>query len=144
MNRDAMVELRESCDGVDWTAVRDVLRDAGMAFHEPDKHRRAFEGAYAVVFAYDNGTLIGCGRALSDGVYQAALYDIAVLPCYQGSGLGRRLVEALLAGLGDCNVILYASPGKEGFYRKLGFRGMKTGMARFVRIDAMAERGFTD
>jgi len=115
-----------------------------MSFHAPEMHRRAFEAAYSVAFAYDGGALIGCGRALSDGVYQTALYDIAVLPRYQGSGVGRRLVEALLAGLGECNVILYASPGKEGFYRKLGFREMKTGMARFVRADAMAEKGFTD
>lgn len=139
-----MVELRRTCDDVDWIAVRDVLKDAGMSFHAPEIHRRAFEGAYTVVFAYEEETLIGCGRALSDGVYQAALYDIAVLPRCQGSGLGRRLVEALLAGLVGCNVILYASPGKEGFYRKLGFRALKTGMARFLRIDAMAERGFTD
>jgi GNAT superfamily N-acetyltransferase len=138
------MEFRQSCDGVDWTAVRDVLKDAGMSFHEPGMHRRAFEAAYKVVFAYDEETLIGCGRALSDGVYQAALYDIAVLPRYQVTGLGRRLIETLLAGLDGCNVILYASPGKEGFYRKLGFRGLKTGMARFVRAEAMAERGFTE
>lgn len=138
------MELRQSCDGVDWAAVRDLLKEAGMSFHDADKHRRAFQAAYAVVFAYDGEALIGCGRALSDGVYQAALYDIAVLPSYQGGGLGRRLVEALMADLDHCNVILYASPGKEDFYRKLGFRGLKTGMARFLRADAMSARGFTE
>jgi hypothetical protein len=42
--------------------------------------------------------------------------------------------------LPGCNVILYASPGKEDFYRKLGLRRMKTGMARFQNPGAMARR----
>jgi len=39
---------------------------------------------------------------------------------------------------------LYASPGKEGFYEKQGFRKMKTGMACFIHREAMSERGFTE
>jgi len=35
-------------------------------------------------------------------------------------------------------------PGKEGFYRKLGFRGMKAGMAMFTNATSMADKGFTD
>jgi hypothetical protein len=46
--------------------------------------------------------------------------------------------------LPPCNVILYASPGKEGFYEKHGLRKMKTGMARFTNADRMKTRGFTE
>jgi len=42
------------------------------------------------------------------------------------------------------NVILFASPGKEDFYRKLGLRKMKTGMALFKKPDEMKEKGFTE
>jgi ribosomal protein S18 acetylase RimI-like enzyme len=76
--------------------------------------------------------------------YQAALYDCAVIKPYQGRGLGKLIVQAMLSKLSGCNIILYASPGKEGFYKKLGFRKMKTGMAYFMNRDNMAERGFTE
>jgi ribosomal protein S18 acetylase RimI-like enzyme len=114
-----------------------------MAFFAPDEHKNIFEASYAVAFAYDGDRLIGCGRALSDGLYQAALYDIAVMPEYQGKGVGKSLVEAILAHTSHCNMVLYAAPGKEGFYQKLGFRAMKTGMARFIKAEIMAQKGFT-
>ena len=60
-------------------------------------------------------------------------------------GIGTRIVAAILAGLPPtCTVILFASPGKEPFYRTLGFRRMLTGMARFGDPPTMAARGFTD
>jgi ribosomal protein S18 acetylase RimI-like enzyme len=138
------VELRLDCDGVDWGRVSQTLERVGMAFFEPEKHRQAFEASHTTVFAYDGDALIGFGRAISDGVYQAAVYDCAVLPEYQGRGIGKRIVETILSRLPACNVVLYAAPGKEGFYEKLGFRRMKTGMARFVRGEAMSRNGFTE
>ncbi len=115
-----------------------------MACHEPDVHRRAFAASHTTVFAYLDGRLIGFGRAISDGVYQAAIYDLAVLPELQGKGVGRQILENLLSRVGHCNVILYASIGKEEFYRKFGMRKMKTGMALFRNQDLMKEKGFTD
>ncbi len=52
--------------------------------------------------------------------------------------------DGILHHVSHCNVILYASPGKEGFYEKHGFRKMKTGMARFTKSEAMREGGFTE
>lgn len=115
-----------------------------MAFYEPKIHQKAFKNSQLVAFARHEQQLIGCGRALTDFAYQAALYDIAILPEYQGHGVGRKIIESLLAQMPGCNVILYASPGKEPFYEKLGFRRMRTGMARFLKERAMQERGFTD
>ncbi len=88
--------------------------------------------------------MIGFGRAISDDAYQAAIYDVAVTPDRQGEGLGTRIMEALVSRLAHCNIILYASPGKEPFYRKLGWRQMKTGLALFKDGDAMRGKGFTD
>lgn len=138
------LEVKLECSGVDWLAVSNTLKRVGMASHAPERHREAFEASHTTVFVYHEDDLIGFGRAISDGVYQAAVYDCAVLPEYQGHGAGRLIVEKILSRLAHCNLILYASPGKEGFYRKLGFRGMKTGMARFKKTESMRERGFTD
>ena len=129
---------------VDWRAVSETLNAVGMSSHAPERHREAFEASHTAVFVYHDDQLVGFGRAISDGVYQAAVYDCAVLPDYQGMGIGRRIMEKILSRLAHCNLILYANPGKEGFYRKFGFRRMKTGMAHFTRPQAMRERGFTD
>ena len=138
------VELKFDCAGVDWVFVSDTLKLVGMASRAPELHRKAFEASHTTVFAYSNGQLVGFGRAISDGAYQAAVYEMAVVPEFQRQGIGAKIMRAILDRLPGCNVILYASPGKEDFYRKLGLRRMKTGMARFQFPDAMAQKGFTE
>jgi ribosomal protein S18 acetylase RimI-like enzyme len=138
------VDVKQNCAGVDWKTVSEILKCVGMAYDEPDVHRRAFEASHTTVFVYHADRLIGFGRAISDGVYQAAIYDCAVLPEFQGKGIGTTIMKTILPQISHCNVILYASPGKEGFYQTHGFRKMKTGMALFKKGIAMRERGFTE
>ncbi len=138
------IDIRFDCSAVDWNAVSEILKRVGMAYHEPKIHRKAFENSYITVFVYRGVHLIGFGRAISDGVNQAAIYDVAVIPEFQNKRLGTTIVENILSQLSQCNVILYASPGKETFYRKLGFRKMKTGMAIFRKAEEMKKKGFTD
>ncbi len=138
------VDVKQDCAGVDWKTVSEILKCAGMAYHEPDVHRRAFEASHTTVFVYHADQLIGFGRAISDGVYQAAVYDCAVLPEFQGKGIGTTIMKNILPRISHCNVILYASPGKEGFYQTHGFRKMKTGMAHFKKGVAMRKHGFTE
>ena len=40
-------------------------------------------------------------------------------------------------------ILLYASTGKEQFYKKEGFKKMKTCMALFVNAENMKDKGFT-
>lgn len=138
------IDVKHNCDGVDWKAVPEILKSVGMGYREPDVHRKAFEASYSTVFVYHLDRLIGFGRAISDGTYQAAIYDCAVIEEYQGRGIGNIIMKNILSQLSDCNIILYAAPGKEGFYKKYGFRKMKTGMARFIKSQSMIERGFTE
>lgn len=138
------VELKFDCAGVDWVFVADTLKRVGMASRAPALHQKAFEASQTAVFAYSKGQLVGFGRAISDGAYQAAVYEMAVVPEFQRQGIGAQIMQAILDRLPMCNVILYASPGKEDFYKKLGLRRMKTGMALFQNAEAMAHKGFTE
>ncbi|QVL37167.1 GNAT family N-acetyltransferase [Aminirod propionatiphilus] len=140
------MNLRMAFDGdeVDWSVVAETLRTVGMASYEPERHERAFRNSAVTVFFYDGERLVAFGRALSDGAYQAVLYDVAVCPDHQGRGLGRAVVKALLERLPAMNVLLYASPGKEPFYEKFAFRQMKTAMARFVDPERARARGFVE
>jgi ribosomal protein S18 acetylase RimI-like enzyme len=138
------VDIKQDCTEVDWKAVSKTLKSVGMAHHQPDVHKQAFEASYTTVFVYHAGNLIGFGRAISDGAYQAAVYDCAVVEEFQGKGIGNIIMKNILSQLSHCNIILYASPGKEGFYQKHGFKKMKTGMAHFINSESMSERGFTE
>jgi ribosomal protein S18 acetylase RimI-like enzyme len=138
------IRIQNDCLNINWDNIPEILRKVGMGYHETEMHKKAFENSYAVVFVFSDDKLIGFGRAISDGVYQAGLYDIAVLPDFQGKGIGSLIVENILKAISNCNVILYAATGKEKFYEKLGFRKMKTGMALFVDKERMRVRGFTE
>ena len=138
------IDVRQDCNGVNWKTVSEILKRVGMAYYDPKVHQKAFEASHTTVFIYLGDQLIGFGRAISDGAYQAAVYDCAVLPGHQGKGIGRTILEHILSQVSHCNVILYASPGKEGFYLKQGFRKMKTGMANFKNAAAMRQSGFTE
>ena len=128
--------------GVDWHEVTELLRLAGMAYYADYIHQQAFNRSHAVIFVFHANKLVGTGRVISDGTYQAAMYDVAVLPAYQGKGLGRFIVQSLLGYCASCHVILYASPGKESFYEKSNFKRLKTGMALFMNAEQMQEKGF--
>ena len=82
------VKLKYDCGGVDWAAVSDTLKRVGMANRAPELHQKAFEASHTAVFAYSNDQLVGFGRAISDGAYQAAVYEMAVVPEFQRRGIG--------------------------------------------------------
>ncbi len=138
------IDIRYDCAAVDWKTVSETLASVGMASYAPETHQRAFEASHTTVFAYHDGRLIGFGRAISDGAYQGAVYDVAVAPEFQRQGIGRLIMTRILERLAGCNVILYAAPGKEVFYQKLGLRRMKTGMALFRNPEFMKGKGFTE
>lgn len=133
-----------NCNKIDWTKVYEVIKKAGLSIHSKERTKMAFENSYVTVFLFDDDLLIGTGRAISDGITQTAIYDIAVLPEYHGKGLGKTIIEELHKKLPNMNVILYARPGVENFYRKLGYSKMLTGMAKFNNVDSMRERGFIE
>lgn len=136
------LRIQLHCEGIDWNRVREILKEAGMAYHRPESHKRAFYNSYVVVFIFNGPILVGFGRAVSDGAYQAAVYDVAVHNGYRGRGIGRLIMEKVMEQLSSCNVILYANQGTGDFYKKFGFRPMTTAMGRFLRPAVMAERGF--
>lgn len=129
---------------IDWEKVSSIIEIAGLSSTDPETCKRAFLGSQITVFALDDKELIGVARALSDGIKQAAIYDVALLPDYQGLGVGRLLLDGIMSKLPGCNFILYSNPGKEGFYEKVGFRCLKTGMIKFNNPERAIEKGFID
>ena len=138
------IKIQYNCLDINWNDVSNILKEVGMSYFEENVHKKAFENSHTVIFAFGDDTLIGFGRAISDGVYQAAIYDVAVLPEYQGKKIGATIIDSILKLIPTCNAILYASPGKEIFYEKQNFKKMKTGMALFINSEKMKMKGFTE
>jgi len=89
---------------------------------------RLITGSFAFAVAADtNKHAIGMGRVISDGVSDAYLQDLVILPEYRGMGIGTRILSVLIkhckhAGLSWIGLI--AEPDSEEFYMSLGFERM--------------------
>ncbi|MFS8868658.1 GNAT family N-acetyltransferase [Synechococcus sp. H65.1] len=88
-----------------------------------EEMERALAHSYPVVSAWDRERLIGFGRATSDGVYRAVLWDIVVDSDYQRQGIGRKLVETLISHphLRAVERIYLFTTHQRGFYERIGF-----------------------
>lgn len=143
---DAATGLRwsDTIDDIDWAELSALYRAALLGDKPPEHLRIAFTNSrYRCVVRDAAGRLIGAGRVLADGVDCAYLCDIAVLPAHQGSGLGQAIVGRLVERVrGHRKILLYAVPGREGFYRQFGFRPMRTAMAIFADEAGAIERGY--
>ena len=127
---------------VDWDDLSNLYKIAPLGNKPPEKLKIVFKNSMFKCFVYDNEVLIGVGRALADGLDCSYICDIAIHPEYQGKGLGKQIVLSLIKhSEGHKKIILYANPGKEGFYSKLGFKKMNTAMAIFENEVAMINNG---
>jgi ribosomal protein S18 acetylase RimI-like enzyme len=132
-------------DGVDWHELETLYRVAPLGIKPAAGLKTVFGNSRYCCFAYDGERLIGAGRALADGGDCSYLCDIAVLPGYQGSGVGREIVARLVElSKGHRKIILYAAPGKQPFYRRFGFRRMRTAMAIFDDQAQALAKGYVD
>ena len=132
-------------DDVDWNELSALYLAAPLGKKEPAHLGTAFTNSLFRCFIREDGRLVGVGRALADGIDCSYICDVAVLPSHQGSGLGKQIVAELVSlSANHKKIILYSVPGKEGFYRKLGFRRMTTAMAIFQNQALALERGYVN
>jgi ribosomal protein S18 acetylase RimI-like enzyme len=130
---------------IDWAELSRLYRIAPLGEKKPDDLKLAFSNSRYKCFVRNDGVLVGAGRAVADGVDCAYLCDVAVHPEFQGRGLGSTIIARLKElSAGHRKIILYANPGKEGFYRKLGFLPMRTAMAIFQDQDRAIRDGLLD
>lgn len=136
------LDWSDALAGVDWEELAALYRAAPLGDKKPQDLRTAFLNSRYRCLVREDGRLVGAGRVLADGVDCAYLCDIAVLPSHQGQGLGKAMVSRLVElSRGHRKIILYAVPGKEPLYRKLGFERMSTAMAIFQDPAGARARG---
>ncbi|GMH39676.1 hypothetical protein BSKO_07574 [Bryopsis sp. KO-2023] len=126
------VEFVEGHQEINVDELNDLFEKVGFPRRDPAKLCTAMENTHCVFWIRSTkttrwakaGQLLGFARAMSDGVISASIWDVAVLPAWQRSGLGRGLMERVLVKLRKdniSNISLYAEPDVVGLYERLGF-----------------------
>ena len=127
---EALLEIR---DVDDWNPVEieQMYRVAGWWKEEYDASElpRLIRSSFVFIVALNiaTGKAAGMGRAISDGISDAYLQDLVVLPEYRNLGVGTRIVKALVEACisrGITWIALIAEPGTETFYLPNGFSPM--------------------
>lgn len=80
-------------------------------------------GSRWVVSAWDEARLVGFARAISDGVTNAYVATVVVDEACRGRGIGRAVIERLIAGHDAVRFVLHARREAMTFYARLGFAG---------------------
>jgi ribosomal protein S18 acetylase RimI-like enzyme len=133
----------DTLDTIDWNELSDLYRKAPLGEKPPERLKTVFSNSMFRRFAYEDGVLVAAGRALADGADCSYICDIAILPSHQGRGLGQALIDQLVElSRGHAKIILYAVPGRVGFYARHGFRRMTTAMAIFQDQEGAMARGY--
>lgn len=123
-----------STDGIVLRALQEADLDAALglsqAVHWP--HRLA-DWQFALRFGHGviaerDGDIVGCALNWPWGPAHATLGLVIVDPKCQGRRVGYRLLQALLAELGERSVLLHATAEGRGLYERLGF--VRTGEVR--------------
>jgi ribosomal protein S18 acetylase RimI-like enzyme len=141
----ASLRFQADCEAVDWSQVAGLLWHFGLTDLSAGQIQKAFENSYAVVFVKDpEDNVVGCGRAISDGVAQGAIYNIALAEKYHGQGFGRELMKRLVSRMRGMIITLYTHPKTLDWYENLGFSRLNTAFVRFREheIDEMLQMKF--
>ena len=77
-----------------------------------------------VISLWEQNRLIGFGRATSDLVFRAVLWDVVIARDYQGLGMGKLIIEELLASkeINSVERIYLMTTNSSDFYKQLGFK----------------------
>ncbi|MCF6236936.1 MAG: GNAT family N-acetyltransferase [Gammaproteobacteria bacterium] len=138
------LEWQYSLKHICWKELSELYK-VTLGNKKPTDLETAFTNSMFRCFVFEQRKLIGVGRALADGIDCSYICDVAVHPEFQGLGVGKKIISKLVElSAGHKKIILYACPGKEPFYKKLGFKRMSTAMAIFENQSHAVESGFVN
>lgn len=116
------IRYANKLDEVDWQQVSRIIGAVGWGERAPEDLAHAFQKSSFYRFAYFEDQLVGMGRSVDDGLYYGWIVDLAIMPEYQGNGIGSFILKELEKDLKPfITTMLTAAHGKGAFYEKRGW-----------------------
>ncbi len=77
-----------------------------------------------VISLWHNKRLIGFGRATSDQVFRAVIWDVVVASDWQGRGMGKLILDSILKNkkIKSVEKVYLMTTNSSDFYQQLGFK----------------------
>lgn len=130
-------ELHYFLDNLDLDELNGLFVKVGFPRRQKERLKRALHNTPSLLWVEEkrSGKVVAFARATGDDVFNAIIWDVVVDPALQGIGLGKAVMERLMANLldkGITNIALYAEPHVLGFYRPLGFTADPDGIKAMV------------
>ena len=108
-----------------------------------DDWKNIKDNSTCIITAWDNENLIGMARALTDGVRWATIVDVLIHPNYREDGIGSKLINNLIAmEKMQVRTIYLATPDKENFYSRLGFKTVNENCFYMVKVKKCVENNY--
>lgn len=102
----------------------ELFRSSGIKrpLDQPERINNMIKHCDILYTAWDNDTLVGVARAISDFSYCCYLSDLAVAKSHQQQGIGEALIQHVRDQLGDeVSLLLLSAPSAMDYYPKVGF-----------------------
>lgn len=136
MDRDG-IEFREDRELPENKVLRLYSECGWSAATKPKELFHALSNSDSVVSAWHQATLVGLGNAISDGALVVYYPHLLVLPPYQRSGIGRKIMNRLQQRYsGFHQQVLLAVLDAVPFYERLGFTPAQSVKALWVYDDS--------
>lgn len=106
------------------TQLIELFRSSGIKrpLDQPERISNMITQCDILYTAWDNDTLVGVARAISDFSYCCYLSDLAVAKSHQQQGIGEALIQHVRDHLGDeVSLLLLSAPTAMDYYPKVGF-----------------------
>ena len=89
-----------------------------------DQIQQMLSNSNVIITVWSKTNLVGFGRATTDEVYRAVLWDIVVSKEVQRVGLGKVIVEELLKDkkINSVEKVYLMTTDSQDFYKQLGFK----------------------
>lgn len=109
--------------------IADLYRQASLnrPVNDLDRVKRFYDGSNIVLTAWDGELFIGILRGWTDGAYDGYVCDLAVLPSHQKQGIGRQLLDQVLALNPQVQFVLRASKIAANYYSHIGWQKIENG-----------------
>ena len=112
------------CDGL--SQLQKLFEENTFWARDRNKQQicKMLSNSTVVVSVWQENQLIGFGRATSDHVFRAVLWDIVIASDRQGLGLGKLIVESILTNrkLKCVEKVYLMTTNSSEFYKQLGFK----------------------